>query len=175
MNSADLIIGILQKEDIEYLPAFPHSDLIDAAVRGGIRPIIVRQERHALHMADGYARMNAGRKLCATTVQYGPGSENAIGAVAQCHADNVPLLHLPGGYTDYHPDAAERYQIECLGGDYAELARALGGHAERVTDPAEVIPALERALVQNADGMPALIECITSEEKRFARGLPAGI
>ena len=80
-----------------------------------------------------------------------------------------------GGYTDYHPDAAERYQIEYLGGDYAELARALGGHGERVSDPAEVIPALKRALAQNADGMPALIECITCEEKRFARKLPAGI
>lgn len=98
MNGADLIVGILQQEGIEYIPAFPHSDIIDAAARAGIRPIIVRQERHALHIADGYARMNAGRKLCATTVQYGPGSENAIGAVAQCYADNVPLLHIPGGY-----------------------------------------------------------------------------
>ncbi len=98
MNGADLIVGILKKEGIEYIPAFPHSDIIDAAARGGIRPIIVRQERHALHIADGYVRMNAGRKLCCTTVQYGPGSENAIGAVAQCYADNVPVLHIPGGY-----------------------------------------------------------------------------
>ncbi len=98
MNGADLIVGILKKEGVEYIPAFPHSDIIDAAARAGIRPIIVRQERHALHIADGYARMNAGRKLCATTVQYGPGSENAIGAVAQCYADNVPLLHIPGGF-----------------------------------------------------------------------------
>ena len=99
MNAADLIANILKREGVEYLPAFPHSDLIDAAARAGIRPVIVRQERHALHMADGYARMTAGRKLCCTTVQYGPGSENAIGAVAQCYADNVPLLHIPGGYT----------------------------------------------------------------------------
>ena len=98
MNGADLIVSILKKEGIEYIPAFPHSDIIDAAARVGIRPLIVRQERHALHIADGYARMSAGRKLCATTVQYGPGSENAIGAVAQCYADNVPVLHIPGGY-----------------------------------------------------------------------------
>jgi hypothetical protein len=37
----------------------------------------------------------------------------------------------------------------------------IGGHGERVSDPAEVIP--------------ALIECITSEEKRFARKLPTGM
>lgn len=98
MNGADLIAGILAKEGIEFIPAFPHSDIIDSGAKLGIRPLIVRQERHALHIADGYARMSAGRKLCCTTVQYGPGSENAVGAVAQCFADNVPVLHLPGGY-----------------------------------------------------------------------------
>ena len=98
MNGADLIAGILVKEGIEFIPAFPHSDIIDSGAKLGIRPLIVRQERHALHIADGYARMSAGRRLCCTTVQYGPGSENAVGAVAQCFADNVPVLHMPGGY-----------------------------------------------------------------------------
>jgi thiamine pyrophosphate-dependent acetolactate synthase large subunit-like protein len=51
----------------------------------------------------------------------------------------------------------------------------MGGHGERVSDPVEVMPALKRALAQNANGMPTLIECITSEEKRFARKLPAGM
>lgn len=98
MNGADLIAGILKKEGVEYIPAFPHSDIIDSGAKIGVVPLIVRQERHALHMADGYARMTGGRKICCTTVQYGPGSENAVGAVAQCYADNVPVLHIPGGY-----------------------------------------------------------------------------
>ena len=98
MNGADLIAHILRAEGIECLPAFPHADIIDSAAKVGIRPLIVRQERQALHMADGYARVNGGRKICATTVQHGPGSENAFGAVAQCFGDNVPVLHLPGGY-----------------------------------------------------------------------------
>ncbi len=98
MNGAELIAHILKRECVEILPAFPHSDLIEAAAKQGIHPIIVRQERQALHIADGYARMTGGRRLACTTVQYGPGSENAIGAVAQCYADNVPVLHIPGGY-----------------------------------------------------------------------------
>ena len=53
MNGADLIAHILKLEGVEILPAFPHSDLIEAAAKVGIRPLIVRQERHALHMADG--------------------------------------------------------------------------------------------------------------------------
>jgi thiamine pyrophosphate-dependent acetolactate synthase large subunit-like protein len=98
MNGADLIADILKKEGVEYIPAFPHSDIIDSGAKIGIVPLIVRQERHALHIADGYARMTGGRKICCTTVQYGPGSENAIGAIAQCYGDNVPVLHMPGGY-----------------------------------------------------------------------------
>lgn len=98
MNGADLIAAVLKREGVEVLPCFPHSDLIEACAKVGIRPIIVRQERQALHIADGFARTTGGQRLCATTVQYGPGSENAFGAVAQCYADNVPVLHIPGGY-----------------------------------------------------------------------------
>ena len=98
MNCADLIASILRKEGIEIMPAFPYSDLIEAAARQGIRPIIVRQERHALHIADGYARTMGGRKICCTAVQHGPGSENSMGGIAQCYADNVPVLHIPAGY-----------------------------------------------------------------------------
>jgi hypothetical protein len=39
MNAADLIIGILQKEGVEYLLAFPHSGLIDAMTRSRIESI----------------------------------------------------------------------------------------------------------------------------------------
>ena len=109
MNGADLIACILRKEGVECLPAFPHSEIIDSAAKVGIRPLIVRQERHALHMADGYARAHGGRKICATTVQHGPGSENAFGAVAQCFGDNVPVLHLPGGYARAELGVAPNY------------------------------------------------------------------
>lgn len=95
MNGADTIAHILKQEGIEILPSFPHSEIIEAASKQGIKPIIVRQERQAFHIADGYTRVTGGKKICATTVQAGPGSENAAGAVAQCFGDNVPVLHLP--------------------------------------------------------------------------------
>ena len=66
-----------------------------------------------------------------------------------------------GGYSKYHPTASEKFHIEVLGGDYADLARALGGHGERVTDPEEIVPAVQRALDSNQGNIPALIEVIT--------------
>jgi acetolactate synthase-1/2/3 large subunit len=44
----------------------------------------------------------------------------------------------------------------------ASMARALGFHAQDVTEPAEIVPAFERAFQENAKGRPALLEFICS-------------
>ena len=97
MNGYDVMAKVLQAEGVEYLFAFPYQTLIDAGAKIGIRPIICRQERAGVNMADGLSRISNGRKLGVFTMQQGPGAENAFGGVAQAFADSVPLLHLPGG------------------------------------------------------------------------------
>jgi acetolactate synthase-1/2/3 large subunit len=62
----------------------------------------------------------------------------------------------------------DRYRTRDIGGNYADLGKAMGGYAERVEKPAEIIPALERARKMNADGRAVLLEFITSEEIEFS-------
>jgi acetolactate synthase-1/2/3 large subunit len=83
--------------------------------------------------------------------------------------------NIMGEFTTELPKACELYQVEELGGDYVGLARSLGGYAEEVTDPGELKPAIQRCLAMNAEGMPALLQCITKEENRMARDMPQGI
>jgi thiamine pyrophosphate-dependent acetolactate synthase large subunit-like protein len=71
---------------------------------------------------------------------------------------------LMGGYGRWMPDAVSRYSSSSLGGDYAAVARALGGHAEHVREPAELRAALERSMASVADGRAALLEVMTHEE-----------
>jgi hypothetical protein len=59
MISADLIITIPHQAGVQYLPAFPHCDLIDTAARGKIQSIILCQQQ-ALHIAGDYARPDQG-------------------------------------------------------------------------------------------------------------------
>lgn len=66
------------------------------------------------------------------------------------------------------PDAHERYRVRDIGGTYAEMGLAMGGHAERITLPAEIIPAYQRARRANEEGRPALIEMMTSHEVSFS-------
>ena len=49
------------------------------------------------------------------------------------------------------------------------MARAFGGYGERVTDPAEIVPAIKRGIEQTQEGEPALLEFITAKETEVAR------
>jgi acetolactate synthase I/II/III large subunit len=63
----------------------------------------------------------------------------------------------------------ERYRTRDVGGSYAEIGRALGGYSERIENPDEIAPAIERAKRATEEGQPALLEFITKEEFVFSR------
>ena len=77
---------------------------------------------------------------------------------------------LMGGYGEYMPQAVERYDAHRLSGDYTGVATALGAHAERVGEAAELRAAIERCTAAVASGRTALLEVMTHEEPELALG-----
>jgi acetolactate synthase-1/2/3 large subunit len=69
---------------------------------------------------------------------------------------------------DVMPVAGAKYNSTDISGDYAAMARAFGGYGERVSDPAEIIPAIKRAVARTEAGQPALLEFLTSKEQAFS-------
>src|SRR6266513_1329528 len=98
MKVANAVAEILKREGIEFLIGYPVNPIIEAAAEADIRTIIVRQERTGLHMADAVSRVTSGERIGVFTMQFGPGTENAFGGVAQAYGDSVPILVLPAGY-----------------------------------------------------------------------------
>ena len=96
MNVVQAIVNILKTEGVEWLSCFPSNPIIEEAAKAGIRPISFRHERGAGMAADGYSRMNDRQKFGVFLIQSQAGSENAMGAIAQAYADNVPILVIPG-------------------------------------------------------------------------------
>jgi len=66
------------------------------------------------------------------------------------------------------PEATKIYEIEKFTGDYRKVAEALGGHAERVEKPEDIIPAIKRAKKANDAGVPALIEIMGKAEPEIS-------
>lgn len=83
----------------------------------------------------------------------------------------VTVVHISnGGFSGYGPgfwgQGHDPYTHTVLGPNEVDMAKVLGAlglHTERVSEPSEVIPALQRALAANASGKPAYLECLCSQ------------
>ena len=110
MKGSDAIARILKQEGVDFMGVIPMNTLEEAAARNGVRPMIFRQERVGVNMADGFSRVSNGRRIGVFSMQAGPGAENAFAGVAHAYADSVPILLLPASSgmdrKGIHPDFA---------------------------------------------------------------------
>ena len=153
MKVVDAVAKVLKTEGVEYLFAYPVNPIIEAAAKLDIRPIIVRQERIGLHMADAMSRMTSGEKIGVFCMQSGPGSENAFGGVAQAYGDSAPIVVLPGGYSRSVTQIQPNFNSAL---NYRHVTKS----CEQVTMPEAVPEAMRRAFTQVRNGRPrpALVE-----------------
>ena len=153
MKLSAAVAEILRREGVDTLFAYPRNGVIEEAAKAGIRPIIVRQERTGLHMADALSRLTKGRRMGAFAMQHGPGTENAYGGVAQAYSEGVPLLVLPMGYSRKLAHIPRNYSA-------ARSMRDISKTCEAVVLASEIAPAMRRAFtgLRNGPGGPAIVE-----------------
>ena len=148
MKVADAVAKALKAEGVEYLFAYPVNPLIEAAAKVDIRPIIVRQERIGLHMADAMSRVSSGEKIGVFCMQSGPGSENAFGGVAQAFGDSAPIVVLPMGYARQTAQIQPNFSSAL---NYRHVTKS----CEQVTVPEAVPEAMRRAFTPGAQWQTA--------------------
>lgn len=147
MKVVDAIAHILKQEGVEFLFAYPVNHLIDAAAKVDIRPIIVRQERVGLHMADALSRVSSGRRIGVFCMQHGPGAENAFGGVAQAYGESAPILVLPMGYPRRIAQIAPNFS------SYLNF-QSITKSCESLTVPEAIVEAMRRAFTRVKNGRP---------------------
>lgn len=164
MKVGEAIAEIMRREGIEVLTGYPVNHLIESCAAIDIRPVMVRQERIGLHMADAISRVTSGRQIGAFCMQHGPGAENAYGGVAQCYGESIPVLVLPMGY------ARRISQIKPNFSSTIQMA-GITKSAETVSLAAEVPNIMRRAFsrLRNGRGGPVLVEIPTD---MFAEEFP---
>src|SRR6202171_5780847 len=153
MKLGTAIAEIMKREGIEILCGYPVNHLIEHAANADIRPIMVRQERIGIHMADAISRVTSGRSIGAFCMQHGPGAENAMGGVAQCYGESVPVLVLPMGYARRLANIDPNFNS-------SQAMRAFAKSAEPINIAAEVGNIFRRAFTKltNGRGGPVIVE-----------------
>src|ERR1700733_7837167 len=153
MKVGAAIAEILKREGVEIIFGYPVNHVLEAAAVAGIRPVIVRQERVGLHMADAMARVSSGAKIGVFTMQHGPGAENSFGGVAQAYSESIPMLVMPMGY------ARRLAQIDPNFNSVASMRRVTKS-GEVIWSSSEIPNIFRRAFshLLNGRGGPALVE-----------------
>jgi len=143
----DAIARILKIEGAEFLSAYPTTPVIEAAAKADIRPVLCRQERVGVGIADGYARVKNGKTLAVFCMQYGPGAENAFPGVATAYSDSTPMLILPLG----HPrDRAQVFPLFSSARTYASVTKSV----ETVATGGQIGDVMRRAISLMRMGRP---------------------
>jgi acetolactate synthase-1/2/3 large subunit len=156
VKTPDVISEILKREGVEWIIGYPVNHILERGAAAGIRPIIVRQERTGLHMADAISRVTSGGKLGVFCMQHGPGTENAYGGVAQAYSESVPILVMPMGYARRLAWVQRNYNASV---SMASITKS----AEPITSVKEIPVVLRRAFsrLKAGRGGPVLVEVPT--------------
>jgi len=153
MKVVDAIAEIMKREGVEFLSTYPTTPLIDAVAATGIRPVLCRQERVGVGIADGFSRTTNGRRLGVFAMQYGPGAENAFAGVATAYSDSVPILVLPLGH---QRDRAQVFPLFSSARTYASVTKWV----ETLNQPEQVSEVMRRAfnLLKMGRPGPVMVE-----------------
>lgn len=147
MKGSDAIAEILKREGVQFLIAYPVNPVIEAAAKADIRTIIVRAERVGLHMADAVSRMTSGQQVGVFAMQWGPGSENAFGGVAQAYSESVPMVVLAGGYARHMMNISPNFNAFI---NYRHITKWI----EQVPLAPHIPDIMRRAFTQAKNGRP---------------------
>ena len=147
MKVLDAIARIMKKEGVAYLSAYPTTALIESAAEVGIQPIICRQERVGVGIADGYARVTNGNPPGVFAMQNGPGAENAFAGVATAYSDAVPMLLLPLG----HPRARDGvFPLFSSVRSFSDITKSV----EQISTASQIGETMRRAFARLKMGRP---------------------
>ena len=102
LKGYEAIVNVLKMEGTSFVSLFPGTGgtgtegrIINQLPKADIRPVLSRNERVAINIADGYTRVSG--KTGVSLISMGVGEENAYSGISQAYSDMVPMLILAGG------------------------------------------------------------------------------
>ncbi|MFC8526224.1 acetolactate synthase large subunit [Nocardia sp. NPDC057227] len=154
LTGAEVVVRALEELGVEIVFGMPggailpvYDPLLSSAQ---LRHVLVRHEQGAGHAATGYAQATGRPGVCLATS--GPGATNLVTALADAHADSVPVVAITG-----------QVPLPALGRDSFQETDILGitapitKHGVLVTRPGDIAAALAEAFHLATTGRPGAV------------------
>jgi thiamine pyrophosphate-dependent acetolactate synthase large subunit-like protein len=100
ISAANGLVRILKAEGVPWVSTFPTCVVNNALGEEGVPILMMREERYAVALADGFSRVTGGKHIGVCTVMGGlnaAGLQMAYGALAQAFEDASPVLCITDG------------------------------------------------------------------------------
>ncbi len=100
VDVATSIARILKQEGVEWVSTFPVCRVNNALGRENVPIVMMRDDRYAIAVADGFSRITAGQRIGVCTVQGGvnaAGIQYSYAGLAQAFEDGSPILCITDG------------------------------------------------------------------------------
>lgn len=152
-SAGSYLTGILRAYGVQTvfgIPGVHNVELYRDLRQAEIRHVTPRHEQGAGFMADGYARATGRPGVCFTIT--GPGLTNIATAMAQAHADSVPMLVISSVNAHGRMGTGRGWLHELP--DQQKLASGLAAFSHTVHCAAEIAPVLARAFALFEGGRP---------------------
>ena len=110
MNTAEVLVKLLENDEIKYVFGHPGEQILPfykALSKSSIKHILTRHEQGAVHSSDAYARSTGKYSVVISTA--GPGAMNLVMGLATAFKDNIPLLVITGD-NDYSSIPDDKFQ-----------------------------------------------------------------
>jgi acetolactate synthase-1/2/3 large subunit len=147
------LVRILRNEETEWVSTFP-TCIFNNAVgeEDGIENLMLRDERYAVAVADGFSRVSNGKRFGVCSIMgsiNAAGMQMAYGALAQAYEDGTPLLCLTDG-VPLNVKGQERFNI-------SEAFRSVTKWVGYINNADRVPEFMRRAYTHLKNGRPSPI------------------
>jgi acetolactate synthase I/II/III large subunit len=161
VTGADVLVDCLVRAGVSTLFGVPGDTSVafyDALYRRSdeIRHVLARDERHAVFMADAYARLT--RRVGVVEVSSGGGSTYAVGGMGEAYTSSVPILLIASDIPVTSRDTGALTEM-----DQAALFSAVTKWHGEAESAAAVSGLIARALTHAVSGRPAPVVVIVPE------------
>lgn len=150
VTGAKLITLLLERQGVKVVAGIPGGSVLplyDALSSSSIRHVLVRHEQAAGFLAQGISRSKGIPGVCIATS--GPGAMNLLTAIADAHADSIPLVAITGQVNSYLIGTDAFQEVDTFG-----LSFPIAKHSMMVKTPEELLTAIPKAFSLALSGRP---------------------